>query len=145
MKSVPSEAPISIERSELPTHGRPVFYFPNPNLGGGEADIVYRITPATGESWYAALAEQNPLAPRRAFVMPDGTSVFVDGYVICARNQTLLEIKTMVSARLAPSHSTLKAVGLVGIGMVMGGPNGRACHIRCPSDRIPLPEAARIP
>ena len=74
MKFVLGDTGISIERSELPGDGQSVFYFPNSCLIGGKADIVYRISAPTGESWYAALAKQNEMARHRAFVMPDRRS-----------------------------------------------------------------------
>jgi hypothetical protein len=120
MKSVLSDAPISIEPSELPGHGRSVYYFPNPYLGGGKADIVYRISSATGESWYAALAEQNASARHRAFVMPDRTSVFVDGYVVRARNPMdwyRIQLDSVIDIAWTESGDGVVFLGIHGIAM----------------------------
>ena len=84
MKSITTAPSISIKPTELPGDGRSVFYFPNPHLGGGKADVVYRISPSAGAPWYAALADGRVGLRDRAFVMPDRKSVFVDGYVVRA-------------------------------------------------------------
>ena len=86
MKPITTAPSISIEPAELPGDGRSVFYFPNPHLGGGKADLVYRISPSAGASWYAALADRRVHLRDRAFVMPDKKSVFVEGYVVPAAN-----------------------------------------------------------
>jgi hypothetical protein len=69
-------------RAWLPSDGSSVFYYPHPDRGHGHADIVCRVTSSAGAVWYAA-AERKLLSPT-GFVMPDGVSIFLEGYIFRA-------------------------------------------------------------
>jgi hypothetical protein len=76
---------ITIEtRTWLPSDGQQVFYYPHPDRGHGKADVVCRIDLPSGRTWYAA-APSKLLVPT-AFVMPDGASVFVEGFIVRAND-----------------------------------------------------------
>jgi hypothetical protein len=102
-----------------------VFYFPNPHLGHGKADFVFRIHTAKGSSWYAALPQQGLGWGRRAFVMPDRASVYVDGYVIRAESPLdwhRIELDSIIDCAWTQSDDYVVFLGRHGI--TVYGPDG---------------------